>query len=59
MTRTAMKYSPDALVADKAYYSEKGWLDSKYYYKVGLGPVHSVLGALIDKLIHGMIVRGK
>ncbi|NLE00253.1 MAG: flavodoxin family protein, partial [Fibrobacter sp.] len=24
MTRTAMKYSPDALVADKAYYSEKG-----------------------------------
>jgi multimeric flavodoxin WrbA len=58
MTRSSMKHSPEALPADKSYYEKNGWMDSRYYYKVGLGPVHAALGAMLDGMIKNM-VNGK
>lgn len=55
MTRSSMKYSPEALSADKKYYTENGWMESKYYYPVKLEPVHAVFGAMIDGMIKNMI----
>ncbi len=45
MTRAAMEDSPHTTEADKKYYKEKGWLKSKYYYDVRLGPIHAIAGA--------------
>ncbi|MDP4091673.1 MAG: hypothetical protein Q8930_20715, partial [Bacillota bacterium] len=57
MTRTSMKYSQDVLAADKAYFHNKGWTDSKYYYKVKLGPLHSLFGGMMDGMIKRMIKK--
>ena len=55
MTRSSMKYSQEALDADKKYYSDMGWMESKYYTGVKLGMIKSVFGVLIDKMIRNMI----
>jgi multimeric flavodoxin WrbA len=59
MTRSAMKYSDEALKADKDYFAEKGWMDSRYYADVRLGPLKSLFGALIDNMMKGMITKGE
>lgn len=59
MTRTSMKYSDEALAADKEYYSEKGWFEMRYYTQVRLGPIRLMFGALIDNMIRNMIRRTK
>lgn len=57
MTRSSMKYSDEALAADRAYYLNNGWLDSRYYTNVKLGPIQLLAGALIDKMIKGMVLQ--
>lgn len=59
MTRGSMKYSDEVCPADKAYFREKGWIDSKYYYEVKLGPLHTAFGALMDSMIKHMILKQK
>ncbi|MDP4089439.1 MAG: flavodoxin family protein [Bacillota bacterium] len=57
MTRSSMKYSSEVLPADKAYYFDKGWEDTKYYYSVKLGPIHSLFGTMMDRMIKNMITK--
>ena len=49
--RASMRSSPDALPADKAYFEEKGWFDSPYYYEARLNPIQLAAGAIVDGLI--------
>ena len=51
MTRSSMRYSPEALVADKAYFSDMGWFESQYYTKVKLDPIRIIFGSLVDRMI--------
>lgn len=53
MTRTGMKASDYPLQADKQYYTDNGWLESKYYYDVKLGPVHALVGAIGEGMAKG------
>ncbi|KNY29441.1 flavodoxin family protein [Pseudobacteroides cellulosolvens] len=59
MTRAAMKYSNDALLPDKEYYSRMGWGESNYYYDVKLNPFKYTIGVLCDKFAKRMITKGK
>jgi multimeric flavodoxin WrbA len=59
MTRSSMKHSDEALAADKAYYCDMGWFESRYYTDVRLGPIRVVLGAGIDSMIRRMIRKAK
>lgn len=54
MTREAMKSSPYTTEVDKKYYADNGWLESKYYYKVGMGPLLALTGALAENMAKGM-----
>lgn len=56
-TRTGIGYSPEALEADKRYFTEQGWLKSAYYTPVRLGPVKAAFGAMIDGLLRGAMRR--
>ena len=58
MTRSSMKYSPEALQADRKYYEDNGWMESGYYYDVRLDPVSLLLGSIIDRMIRRMIDKG-
>ena len=58
MTRSSMKYSPEALQADRKYYEDNGWFESGYYYDVRLDPVSMIMGSLIDRMIRRMITKG-
>jgi len=53
-TRSSMKHFDEALPADKAFNSEKGWLTSSYYYSARLGPLKRLAGAAMDRMIAGM-----
>ncbi len=57
MTRSSMKYSPEALAVDRKYFEDNGWLESGYYYDVRLDPVSLVLGNLIDRMIKRMVSK--
>lgn len=57
-TRSGMKYSPEALPADKAYFEEKGWLSSDYYYPVRIGIFKRGVGNLVDVMMKRMINSG-
>lgn len=58
MTRSSMKYSPEALQADRKYFEDHGWMESGYYYDVRLDPVSLLLGSAIDRMIRRMIEKG-
>lgn len=58
MTRSSMKYSSEALEADRKYYEDHGWLESDYYYDAKLDPVSLLLGGVIDSMIRRMIEKG-
>jgi hypothetical protein len=53
-TRASMRYFPECTEADKAYFTERGWLESPYFYPVGLSPLKRAFGALIDGMIAAM-----
>ncbi|MDW7657258.1 MAG: flavodoxin family protein [Bacillota bacterium] len=55
MTRSSLRYSPDALKADKAYFSDMGWFESHYYTEVKLDPVRLTFGILVDRMIRQSI----
>lgn len=59
MTRSSMKYSDEALPADKKYYSDMGWFESNYYTSIKIGLIKRVFGALIDKMIKNMIHKSE
>jgi multimeric flavodoxin WrbA len=50
-TRSSMKHFEDALEPDRAYFKERGWFDSPYYYPVALGPHKRLFGALADACV--------
>ena len=55
MTRSSMKYSDEALSADRAYYADRGWTESPYYTGVGMGPHKRAFGALVDAMMRRMM----
>ena len=55
MTRSSMKFSEEALAADKNYFSDRGWLESGYYTGARIGIIKRTFGALIDRMIRNMI----
>ena len=48
MSRSSMKVMLDENFRDYAYYSEKGWFESDYYYPVKLNPLKKLAGKLFD-----------
>ncbi len=48
MGRQSVKYTLDESARDFQYYSEKGWLDSDYFYPTRLGVLKRSVGALAD-----------
>jgi len=57
--RTGIRESAGALPADKAYFSEKGWFESPYYYPVRIGLAGRAAGSLADMLIGRQSRNGK
>lgn len=51
MTRTKMRIMLDESFRDYAYYSDKGWFESDFYYPTRLGPVKKGAGKLFDTLV--------
>jgi multimeric flavodoxin WrbA len=56
--RTSMKVMLDARSRDWRFYSDKGWLESDFYYPVRLGALKKAAGALFDSL-GGRIAKGR
>ncbi|MGA2976139.1 MAG: NAD(P)H-dependent oxidoreductase [Spirochaetia bacterium] len=54
MSRTSMKLMLDGSSRDYAYYSDKGWFESDYYYPARLGALKKVAGSLFDSLAGNM-----
>jgi hypothetical protein len=50
MARTGIKTSAPKDKRDYAYFSEKGWFESDFYYPTRLGPLKRALGAIADWL---------
>jgi len=48
MSRTAMRNSGREATRDYAYYAERGWFDSDYYYATHLGPLMKAAGRFFD-----------
>lgn len=48
MSRTGMRLKAPKSSRDYAYYTERGWFESDYYYPTHLNPLKRVLGALFD-----------
>jgi len=44
----------DGSSRDYAYYSDKGWFESDYYYPARLGALKKVAGSLFDSLAGNM-----
>lgn len=57
MTRSSMQSSPEALAADKEYFLNNGWFESRYFTDVRLDPIRLLFGNLIDRMIRRMIVK--
>jgi multimeric flavodoxin WrbA len=58
-TRSSMICFDEALPPDKAYYKEKGWETSDYYYPVSLSPGKRLAGFVADKMIQRMANKPK
>ncbi len=56
MSRTSIRLLRDSGSRDYAYYSEKGWFESDYYYPTRLGAVKKAAGGLFDS-VAGSIAR--
>jgi multimeric flavodoxin WrbA len=50
MARTSLKLLLDDSHRDYAYFTEKGWFESDYYYPTHLGPLKRAAGRLFDSL---------
>jgi hypothetical protein len=50
MARTSIELELAEDRPDHAYYRERGWFDSDYYYPTRLGPVKRAAGAAFDRL---------
>lgn len=50
MSRTSMKIMLDDNFRDYAYYREKGWFESDYYYPVKLNPFKKLAGRFFDMI---------
>ncbi len=50
MSRTGINLNAPRDKKDWAYYRDKGWFESDFYYPVRLGPVKRVLGSVFDWL---------
>jgi multimeric flavodoxin WrbA len=50
MGRTKVKVESEHCPADYAYYTERGWLHSDYFYPTRLGPLKKGAGRLFDSL---------
>jgi hypothetical protein len=50
MARTKMKLMLDDGFRDYAYYRDKGWFESDFYYPTRLGPLKKGAGKLFDSL---------
>jgi multimeric flavodoxin WrbA len=54
MSRTTMKLMRDAGSRDYAYYSDKGWFESDYYYPTRLGVLKKAAGNFFDSVAGSM-----
>lgn len=50
MARTSMRLELGEEYRDHAYYRDRGWFDSDYYYPARLGPLKRAAGAVFDRL---------
>lgn len=50
MARTSIKLELGEDRRDHAYYRERGWFDSDYYYPTRLGPLKRAAGAAFDRI---------
>ncbi len=57
MTRSGMKYFPEALAPDKKYYEDQGWLAADYYYPVLINPLKRLAGNLADLMMRRMAMK--
>jgi len=55
MSRTSMRLMLDNQFRDYAYFTEKEWFTSDYYYPVQLNPVKKVLGIIFDFAARKMV----
>jgi len=56
MSRTSMRLMLDSTSRDYAYYLEKGWFESDYYYPTRLGAPKRLAGNLFDSLAGSMVL---
>jgi multimeric flavodoxin WrbA len=54
MSRTSMKLRLDGSSRDYAYYAEKGWFESDYYYPTRRGVPKKVAGSFFDSVAAGL-----
>ncbi len=50
MARTSIRLELDNRNRDYAYYKEKGWFESDYFYPTRLGALKKVTGSLFDSI---------
>ena len=50
MARTSIRLELDDSSRDYAYYKDKGWFESDYYYPIRLGALKKVAGSLFDSI---------
>lgn len=50
MSRSSIKEKLDDSSLDYRYYTEKGWLESDYFYPTHLGPLKKAAGRLFDRM---------
>ena len=50
MSRSSVKEKLDDTNHDYRYYTERGWLESDYFYPAHLGPLKKAVGNLFDKM---------
>ena len=50
MARTSIKLELADDRPDHAYYRDRGWFDSEYYYPTKLGPLKRIAGTAFDRL---------
>lgn len=57
ITRTSLRYSGEALEADRGYFEKKGWFQMPYYYPVRLNPFYRLAGSAADSLIKRTLLK--
>jgi multimeric flavodoxin WrbA len=50
ISRNAIKHEANPVSIDYRYYSDKGWLESEYYYPTHLSPLKKVAGYLFESM---------